>query len=113
VGEKYLPVGGRVRKLRAVGDQSAPIHEEETSKLGRCGAGACGAFFAPGARALRRTPLDGRNQNSTRPCLAEDLVGEMRQEKTPCTLSPRLCIQLTHLGQAAPHALDLFSAALY
>ena len=28
VGEKYLPVGGRVRKLRAVEDQSAPIPEE-------------------------------------------------------------------------------------
>ena len=33
-GEKYLPVGGRVRKLRAVGDQSAPIPEEITSELG-------------------------------------------------------------------------------
>ena len=33
-GEKYLPVGGRVRKLRAVEDQSAPIPEEITSKLG-------------------------------------------------------------------------------
>ena len=26
-GEKYLPVGGRVKKLRAVEDQSAPIPE--------------------------------------------------------------------------------------
>ena len=33
-GEKYLPVGGRVRKLRAVEDQSAPIPEEITSELG-------------------------------------------------------------------------------
>ena len=32
-GEKYLPVGGRVRKLRAVEDQSAPIPEERTSEL--------------------------------------------------------------------------------
>ena len=29
-----VPVGGRVRKLRAVEDQSAPIPEEKTSKLG-------------------------------------------------------------------------------
>ena len=28
-----VPVGGRVRKLRAVEDQSAPIPEETTSKL--------------------------------------------------------------------------------
>jgi len=28
------PVGGRVRKLRAVEDQSAPIPRERTSKLG-------------------------------------------------------------------------------
>jgi len=30
-----VPVGGRVRKPRAVEDQSAPIPEETTSKLGR------------------------------------------------------------------------------
>ncbi len=29
-----VPVGGRVRKLRAVEDQSAPIPEERTSELG-------------------------------------------------------------------------------
>jgi hypothetical protein len=29
-----VPVGGRVRKLRAVEDQSAPIPEKETSELG-------------------------------------------------------------------------------
>ena len=34
-GEKYLPVGGRVRKPRAVEDQSAPIPREITSKLGK------------------------------------------------------------------------------
>jgi hypothetical protein len=34
-GEKYLPVGGRVRKLRAVEDQSASIPEEITSEHGR------------------------------------------------------------------------------
>jgi hypothetical protein len=34
-GEKYLPVGGWVKKLRAVEDQSAPIPEEITSELGR------------------------------------------------------------------------------
>ena len=33
-GEKYLAVGGRVRRLRAVEDQSAPIPEERTSELG-------------------------------------------------------------------------------
>ena len=33
-GEKYLPVGGRVKKLRAVEDQSAPIPIERTSELG-------------------------------------------------------------------------------
>jgi hypothetical protein len=33
-GEKYLPVGGRVRKLRAVEAQSALIPEEITSELG-------------------------------------------------------------------------------
>ena len=35
VGEKYLPVGGWVRKPRAVEDQSAPIPREITSKLGK------------------------------------------------------------------------------
>jgi hypothetical protein len=30
-----VPVGGRVRKLRAVEDQSAPIPENITSELGR------------------------------------------------------------------------------
>jgi hypothetical protein len=30
-----VPVGGRVRKLSAVEDQSAPIPEEITSELGR------------------------------------------------------------------------------
>jgi hypothetical protein len=30
-----VPVGGRVRKPRAVEDQSAPIPEERTSKLGK------------------------------------------------------------------------------
>ena len=30
-----VPVSGRVRKLRAVEDQSAPIPEERTSKLGK------------------------------------------------------------------------------
>jgi len=29
-----VPVGGRVRKLRAVEDQSVPIPEETTSELG-------------------------------------------------------------------------------
>ena len=29
-----VPVGGLVKKLRAVEDQSAPIPEEETSELG-------------------------------------------------------------------------------
>jgi hypothetical protein len=29
-----VPVGGRVRKLRAVEDQSAPIPDEGTSELG-------------------------------------------------------------------------------
>ena len=33
-GKKYLPLGGRVRKLRPVEDQSAPSPEEITSKLG-------------------------------------------------------------------------------
>ena len=35
VGEKCLPVGGRVKKLRAVEDQSASIPKETTSALGR------------------------------------------------------------------------------
>ena len=34
VGEKCLPVGGRVRKLRAGEDQSGPIPEKRMSKLG-------------------------------------------------------------------------------
>jgi len=33
-GKKYLPVGGWVRKSRAMEDQSAPIPEEITSELG-------------------------------------------------------------------------------
>ena len=32
-----VPVGGRVRKLRAVEDQSAPIPEEITNELGEMG----------------------------------------------------------------------------
>ena len=31
-----------------------PPSLRDNSELGRCGAGACGAFFAPGARTLRR-----------------------------------------------------------
>ena len=38
-GEEYLPVGGRVKKLRAVEDQSAPIPEKTTSELGGSGRG--------------------------------------------------------------------------
>ncbi len=34
-GEKYLPLGGWVKKSRAVEDQSAPIPEERKSELGR------------------------------------------------------------------------------
>ena len=41
-----VPVGGRVRKLRAVEDQSAPIPEEITSKLG-------GSYFIDGGLAER------------------------------------------------------------
>ncbi|MDN5943072.1 MAG: hypothetical protein L0H94_14420, partial [Nitrospira sp.] len=33
-GEKYLPVGGRVRTLRALEDQPAPIPEKRTSEPG-------------------------------------------------------------------------------
>jgi hypothetical protein len=32
-GEKYLPAGGRVRKLRAVEDQSGPIPERSRASL--------------------------------------------------------------------------------
>ena len=54
MGEKYLPVGGRVRKLRAVEDQSAPIPEDITSKLGgsiniaRCAQGKDGLLAPSG-----------------------------------------------------------------
>jgi len=41
-----VPVGGRVRKLRAVEDQSAPITKERTSKLGRIN-------WIEGARSMR------------------------------------------------------------
>ena len=34
-GSGQVPLGGRVRKLRAVEDQSAPIPKEITSKIGR------------------------------------------------------------------------------
>jgi hypothetical protein len=34
-GKKYLLVGGRVRKSRAVGDPSAPIPEKRMGELGR------------------------------------------------------------------------------
>ena len=40
-----VPMGGRVRKLRAVEDQSAPIPEEITSKFG-------GTYFLKGAGRL-------------------------------------------------------------
>ena len=42
-----VPMGGRVRKLRAVEDQSAPIPEEITSKLGGS------YFYGEGARDAR------------------------------------------------------------
>ena len=54
-GEKYLPVGGRVRKLRAVEDQSAPIPGERTSKLG----GSIHITRCAQSRAASATPLEG------------------------------------------------------
>ena len=50
----------------------APFPEKIASELGGCGARACGAFFVPGARALRRASLDGRSQKlPAHPCMAE------------------------------------------
>ena len=51
-GEKYLPVGGRVRKSRAVGDQSGHPPRGTTSKLGRMGREWPGALLARRTRGL-------------------------------------------------------------
>jgi hypothetical protein len=56
-----VPVGGRVKKRRAVEDQSAPIPEDISSgpqKDGK-GRGYPGWSCAPGTRALRRASFDG------------------------------------------------------
>jgi len=47
VARLSVPVGGRVRKLRAVEDQSAPIPEEITSELGE------NYLYGEGARSTR------------------------------------------------------------
>jgi hypothetical protein len=50
-GEKYLPVGGRVRRLRAVEDQSAPIPERGRASLeGWRGSGQVPLLLAERAR---------------------------------------------------------------
>jgi len=58
-----VPVGGRVRKSRAVEDQSAPIPEEKVSKIGRMGQ------KRPGALHARRGW--GRNDTRADPLLPE------------------------------------------
>jgi hypothetical protein len=49
-----VPVGGRVRKLRAVEDQSAPIPEEITSELG-------GIILIEDGRSMRA--VEGKRSN--------------------------------------------------
>ena len=48
-----VPVGGRVRKSRAVEDQSAPIPEEKASKIGRMGQERPAALLARRTRTFR------------------------------------------------------------
>ena len=63
-----VPVGGRVRKLRAVEDQSDPIPEERTSKL----EGSFVVSFDVCVRGLTRLPpkRSGKTENSEK-----DVVG--------------------------------------
>jgi hypothetical protein len=49
-----VPVGGRVRKLRAVEDQSAPIPEEITSELGGIGGNSQTILPARRTRTVKR-----------------------------------------------------------
>ena len=67
MGEKYFPLGGWVRKLRAVEDQSAPIPEERTSELGGREGGdlRCPVLRARGTRALRRASFDARSRGQS------------------------------------------------
>jgi len=51
-----VPVGGRVKKLRAVEDQSAPIPEEITSELGR---GRLANFFVTKCSIFLQTDAAG------------------------------------------------------
>jgi hypothetical protein len=62
VGEKYLPVGGRLKTLRAVEDHSAPIPEEVTSKLG----GSIIELCSQGSRARLGAPRAGGGENARR-----------------------------------------------
>ena len=57
-----VPVGGRVRRTRAVEDQSAPIPEEKASKIGRIGQERPGALLARRTRTFRKCSSDARSK---------------------------------------------------
>ena len=79
VGEKCLPVGGRVRKLRAGEDQSDPIPEEGTSKLG----GSMNIVRCAQERAATAIPLYGRHKESEGPRQGKRHVPEKSIAKQP------------------------------
>jgi hypothetical protein len=68
-----VPVGGRVRKLRAVEDQSAPIPEEVTSELGGKGKERPGALFARRTRTMKLCSSDARSKGQPRPLLQREV----------------------------------------
>jgi len=68
-----VPVGGRVRKLRAVEDQSAPIPEEITSELGRMGREQPGALLARGTPTMKLWSFDARSKGQPGYSLAGEI----------------------------------------
>ena len=60
-----VPVGGRVKKLRAVEDQSAPIPEEKTSELGGRWRNSWHGLCARRAPTMKQWSLDARNGDHT------------------------------------------------
>ena len=62
-----VPVGGRVRKSRAVGDHSAHPLDETATKLKGGKRGQPGRPLARGTRALRRASFDARSRGLPRP----------------------------------------------
>ena len=68
-----VPVGGRVRRMRAVEDQSAPIPEEITSELGSMGREQPCAILARGTPTMKLWSFDARSKGQPGYSLAVEL----------------------------------------